>query len=181
MLLCFVREALLHDNPPRSRCPVPGLRCRFPAQSRQRKPTILSLRRQSGGRGLRRDGCMGALGSTARSLATKSQTNLVLSVRSACFATQERNAPCSRLLLVSWPGEASRPYCRGLGRYAEHRGLCCLAALGAPLSVPVSAVCGRRNEREHPAKSAKLSAAANGAGGKLTSPASGAGETVRKR
>ncbi len=68
---------------------------------------------------------MGAIGSTARSLAAKSQTNLVLSVRSACFATQERNAPCSRLMplssaigeasrriAVSWPGEASRPYCR---------------------------------------------------------------------
>lgn len=53
---------------------------------------------------------MGAIGSTARSLATKSQTNLVLSVRSACFATQERNAPCSRLMLMSSAiGEASRP------------------------------------------------------------------------
>ena len=52
---------------------------------------------------------MGAIGSTARSLTTKSQTNLVLSVRSACFATQERNAPCSRLLLMSSAiGEASR-------------------------------------------------------------------------
>ena len=80
------------------------------------------------------------------------------------------------------PGRAKpRGHIAGLGRYAEHRGLCCLAVLGATLSVPVSAVCGRRNEREHPAKSAKLSAAANGADGKLTSPASGAGGTVRKR
>ena len=87
MLLCFVREALVRDNQPRSRCLWPGLLVRVPAQSRQRKPTILSLRRQSGGRGLRRDGCMGALGSTARSLATKSQTNVVFSVRSASFAS----------------------------------------------------------------------------------------------
>jgi hypothetical protein len=45
----------------------------------------------------------------------------------------------------------------------------------------VSPVCGRRNEREHPAKSAKLSAAASGAGAKLVSLPSGAGGTVRKR
>jgi len=53
---------------------------------------------------------MGAIGSSACSLTTKSRTNLVLSVRSACFATQEQHAPCSRLLLRSCPG-----------RHAEHR------------------------------------------------------------
>ena len=115
-----------------------------------------------------------------RSATAKSQTNLVWSVRSACFATQEQTRRAHGY--CGGPGRAKpRGPIAGLGRYAEHRALCWFAALGAPLSVPVSAVCGRRNEREHPAKSAKLSAAANGAGGKLTSPASGAGGTVRKR
>jgi hypothetical protein len=101
---------------------------------------------------------MGAIGSSACSLTTKSQTNVVLSVRSACFVTQEQHAPCSRLMLMSsaigkasrriagvlgdmrsiapillltWPGEASRP----------------LVSLGAPvLFLTVLPVCGRRNE-----------------------------------
>src|SRR5688572_22114078 len=57
------------------------------AQSRQRKPTNLSLRRQSEARELRRGGCMGAINSSARSVAAKSQTNLVLSVRPASFTS----------------------------------------------------------------------------------------------
>ena len=136
---------------------------------------------------------MGALGSTARSLAAKSQTNLVLSVRSACFATQERNAPCSRLMLMSSAiGEASRRIAGVLaGRslaailpvLADMRSIAASAVFGcARMSASaVSPVCDRRNEREHPAKSAKLSAAASGAGAKLVSLPSGAGGTVRKR
>ena len=86
---------------------------------------------------------MGAIGSTARSLAAKCQTNLVLSVRSAIFPNGETERqrsvavgkwPCSRLLPMSWPGEASRPIAcprrqaepravlRCLAR-AKHRGL----------------------------------------------------------
>ena len=192
--MCAHREALRRDNQPLADAFGRFCWTRSPAQSRQRQPTILSLRRQSGGRGLRRDECMGAIGSTARSLATKSQTNLVVSVRSASFASAAPRKLVALTAIADVLGDrrSLAPYCwclgrakprghiAGLGRYAEHRGLCCLAGLGAPLSVPVSAVCDRRNEREHPAKSAKLSAAANGAGGKLTSPASGAGGTVRK-
>jgi hypothetical protein len=56
----------------------------------------------------------GALGSTARSLAAKSQTNLVLSVRPDSFGAKphwrsSESLPGSRLLLLSWPGEAARP------------------------------------------------------------------------
>ena len=178
-VLCDVPEALLYAN--RAAKPaftLPGLLDSFPAQSRQREAKNLTLRRQSGVRGLRRDGCMGALGRPARSLAAKCQTNLVLSVRSATFPNGETERqrsvavgkwPCSRLLLMSWPGEASRPYClssatggasrriavscpceasraiAGLGRYAEHRGLWNLFGR-ARRFLTVSPVCGRRNE-----------------------------------
>jgi len=83
-----------------------------------RSQRILTLRRQGVVRGLRRDGCMGALGRPARSLAAKCQTNFVLSVRSAILPGGETERqrsvasgkwPCSRLLPMSWPGEASRP------------------------------------------------------------------------
>jgi hypothetical protein len=47
---------------------------------------FLTPRRQSVGRGLRRDGNVGALGRPARSLPPWCQTNLVLSVRAASFA-----------------------------------------------------------------------------------------------
>lgn len=58
------------------------------------------------------------------------QLGLVSEVGVSCDAGA--NAPCSRLLLVSWPGEASRP----------------LVSSGAPeLFLTVSPVCGRRNER----------------------------------
>jgi hypothetical protein len=58
---------------------------------------------------------MGALGRTARSLAAKCQTNLVLSVRSATFPNGETERqrsvavgkwPCSRLLLMSLAGRS---------------------------------------------------------------------------
>jgi hypothetical protein len=149
MLLCFVRAALRHDNPPRA--DAFGRFCWFVSRRSRAsaKPIHLSLRRQSGGRGLRRDGCMGALGSTARSLTAKSQTNLVWSVRSVRVATQEQTRSAHGYCCC--PGRAKpRGHIAGLGRYAEHRGLCCLATLGAPLSVPFSAVCGRRNERKRP-------------------------------
>jgi len=53
----------------------------------------LTLRRQSVVRGLRRDGCMGAIGRPARSLATKCQTNLVFPAGSAGFASAACGAP----------------------------------------------------------------------------------------
>ena len=91
-------------TPPQSQQPLAG--SRFPAQSRQRQPIFLTPRRQSVGRGLRRDGCMGALGRPARSLPPWCQTNLVLPVSSAvsvrCNAACEMEAvqklPISRLL-----------------------------------------------------------------------------------
>jgi hypothetical protein len=97
---------------------LPGLRTRSRHSRASAKPANLTLRRQSVVRGLRRDGCMGAIGRPARSLAAKCQTNLVLSVRSAIFPGGETERqrsvasgkwPCSRLLPMSWPGEASRP------------------------------------------------------------------------
>jgi hypothetical protein len=106
-------------TPPRSQrslCRVCWTRSRHSRDSA--KPTNLTLRRQSVVRGLRRDGCMGALGRPARSLAAKCQTNLVLSVRSAILPGGETERqrsvasgkwPCSRLMPMSWPGEASRP------------------------------------------------------------------------
>ena len=134
---------VVRDNQPRSRCLWPGLLDSFPAQSRQRKPSSLTLRRQSEVRGRRRDGCMGAVGRTARSLPAKCQTNLVLSVRSARFGSAACGAtgswPCSRLMprsctgrslavLLLRPRRQAKPHAvlRCLGRYAEHRGLWCL-------------------------------------------------------
>ena len=163
----------LMPTPPQSQQPFAGSRC--PAQSRQRQPSFLTPRRQSVGRGLRRDGNMGALGRPARSLPPWCQTNLVLPVSSAvsvrCNAACEMEAvqkwPISRLIPMCWPGVASRPIA-GLAR-AKHRGLLLISwsdevarpycwswpicgasrpleSLGAPLSLTVSAVCGRRNE-----------------------------------
>lgn len=79
----------------------------------------------------------------------KSQTNLALSVRSACFATQERNAPCSRLLA----GEACTHLAgRSLAAILLVLPICGASrpvlALGAhELCLRVSPVGGRRNER----------------------------------
>jgi hypothetical protein len=149
-------------TPPQSQQHFAG--SRFPAQSRQRQPSFLTPRRQSVGRGLRRDGNMGALGRPARSLPPWCQTNLVLPVSSAvsvrCNAACEMEAvqkwPISRLmpvsctgrslavlLLMSWPDEVARPYCRSWPICGASRPL---ESLGAPLSLTVSAVCGRRNE-----------------------------------
>jgi hypothetical protein len=135
----------------------------FTAQSRQRKPTILTPRRQSEVRGLRRDGYMGAPARPARSLTARCQTNLDLPVRSAIFPSggmeRQRNAavgkwPCSRLMLVSCTGRslavlllvlvgrslatilpAGRTKSRGLFAFRA-RTICVLT---------VSTVCGRRN------------------------------------
>ena len=164
----------LMPTPPQSQQHFAG--SRFPAQSRQRQPSFLTPRRQSVGRGLRRDGCMGALGRPARSLPPWCQTNFVLPVSSAvsvrCNAACEMEAvqkwPISRLLprprrqaepravmLVSCPCEASRAiadFLAGRSRAAILLSwpICGasrpLASLGAPLSLTVSAVCGRRNE-----------------------------------
>jgi len=104
---------------------LPGLRNRSRRSRDSAKPTNLTLRRQSVVRGLRRDGCMGAIGSTARSLATKCQTNLVFPARSVSFASAACGAPreldrprdyclasatggASRRIAVSCPCEASR-------------------------------------------------------------------------
>ena len=153
---------------PRSRFIFAGSAGLVPGVSRDSaKPTNLTLRRQSVVRGLRRDGCMGALGSTARSLAAKCQTNLVLSVRSATFPNGETERqrsvavgkwPCSRLMPLSWPGEASRPIA-GPRRHAEHRAhiagpgrgeasrplVSCFSGRARAV-LTVSPVCGRRNE-----------------------------------
>ena len=94
-------------------------------------------------------------------MTVKSQTNLVCSVSPDIGA----KLPVSRLLLVSWPGEASRPF----------------PFSGAPeLFLTVSTVCGQCNatqrERVFPVSSeAEWSVAA----AKLASQSSGAGETVR--
>jgi hypothetical protein len=125
-------------------------------------------------------GAWAALGRPARSLAAKCQTNLVLSVRSATFPNGETERqrsvavgkwPCSRLMPLSWPGEASRPIAcprrqaepravlRCLAR-AKHRGLLLMSwpicGASRPLEsfcfgrarriLTVSPVCGRRNE-----------------------------------
>ena len=94
-------------------------------------------------------------------MTVKSQTNLACSVSPDIGA----KLPVSRLMLVSWPGEASRP----------------LGSLGAPeLFLTVSPVCGQCNatqrERVFPVSSeAEWSVAA----AKLASQSSGAGGTVR--
>jgi hypothetical protein len=62
---------------------------------------FLTPRRQSVGRGLRRDGCMGALGRPARSLPPWCQTNLVLPVSSA--VSVRCNAACEMEAVQKWP------------------------------------------------------------------------------
>jgi hypothetical protein len=79
------------------------------------------------------------------------------------------------------PDDSQKPLKENLGQTAGLvAGASLLIDYTLTVSVSVSAVCDRRNEREHPAESARQSASANGAGGKLTSPASGAGGTVPK-
>ena len=93
------------------------------------------------------------------------------------------------LLLSSAIGEASRRNADALagrslaailltGRYAEHRGLWCPESPGATLSLPVSAVCERRNEWNGNA-ACEVAVKWSGAVAKLTSPASGAAEACR--
>ena len=187
-MLCAVREALLHAN--RAAKPaftLPGLLdCRSPAQSRQREANKSdSSTAERSARAATR-WVHGRARQTARSLTAKCQTNLVLSVRSASFPNGETERqrsvavgkwPCSRLMPMSWPGEASRPYClssatggasrriavscpceasraiAGLGRYAEPRGLWNLVSSGAhDCFLTVSPVCGRRNEAKRSAE-----------------------------
>ena len=85
------------------------------AQSRQRKPTILTLRWWSETEGWSAVGARAAESSHACSPTAECQTNLVLSVRSAIFPSdgmeRQRNAavgkwPCSRLMLVSCTGRS---------------------------------------------------------------------------
>jgi len=130
---------------PRSRCPtLPCLLASFPASARQREANCSDSSTAEWSARVATRWCMGALGSTARSLMARCQTNLVLSVRSGIFPSSETERqrsiavgkwPCSRLLPMSWPGGASRPiacprrqakpravYLRCLAR-AKHRGL----------------------------------------------------------
>ncbi len=107
------------------------------------KPKFLTLRWWSETAGCAVKGQKGNRDRRLCSPTAECQTNLVLSVRSAIFPNGEmerqRNVavgkwPCSRLMPMSWPGEASRtiacprrrrslaPYCRCLAR-AKHRGL----------------------------------------------------------
>jgi len=65
------------------------------------KANSLTPRRQSVGRGLRRDGNMGALGRPARSLPPWCQTNLVLPVSSA--VSVRCNAACEMEAVRKWP------------------------------------------------------------------------------
>ena len=155
---------------------LPGLLASFPAQSRQREAKNLTLRRQSVVRGLRRDGCMGAIGRPARSLAAKCQTNLVFPAGSASFGAKPHRRSseswtvpaiiawssaiggASRRIAVSCPCEASRAIACP-GRHAEHRAHIGSSGRGeasrplvscfsgrARAVLPVSPVCGRRNE-----------------------------------
>ena len=91
-------------------------------------------------------GCWGVISSAACSLTPKSQANLVWSVSPGSFAPAKAGRShgygaglalgdmrsIAPILLLAWPGEASRP----------------LESLGAPeLFLTVLPVCGRRNER----------------------------------
>ena len=73
------------------------------------------------------------------------------------FGDRQRLAP----IFFCWPDEVSRP----------------LESLGAPLSLPVSAVCGRRNEREQ--STVRGGCGSEWSGRKVMSPASGAAEACR--
>ena len=98
---------------------------RFPAQSRQRQPSFLTPRRQSVGRGLRRDGNMGALGRPARSLPPWCQTNLVLPVSSA--VSVRCNVACEMEAVRKWPISRLLPRPR---RQAEPRAVMLMSLAG---------------------------------------------------
>ena len=96
---------------------------RFPAQSRQRQPSFLTPRRQSVGRGLRRDGNMGALGRPARSLPPWCQTNLVLPVSSA--VSVRRNAACEMEAVRKWPISRLLPRLSATGGASRRNAVSC--------------------------------------------------------
>ena len=115
----------LMPTPPQSQQQFAG--SRFPASSRQRQPIFLTPRRQSVGRGLRRDGNMGALGRPARSLPPWCQTNLVLPVSSA--VSVRCNVACEMKAVQKWPISRLLPRPR---RQAEPRAV-------MPMSCPCEA------------------------------------------
>ena len=104
---------------------------RFPAQSRQRQPSFLTPRRQSVGRGLRRDDNMGALGRPARSLPPWYQTNhLAVGPPSVSSAVSvRRNVACEMEAVQKWPISRLLPRPR---RQAEPRAV-------MPMSCPCEA------------------------------------------
>jgi hypothetical protein len=143
---------------------------------READSSFLTLRRWSGTAGCAMKWQKGNRDRRPCSPTTECQTNLVLSVRSAIFPNGETERqrsvavgkwPCSRLMLC--PGRAKprglllvlgdrrslAPYCgvlpvRSIAGYCWSWPICGasrpLESLGAPLSLTVSAVCGRRNE-----------------------------------
>jgi hypothetical protein len=157
---------------PRSRCVPrsPGLRTRSRHSRVSAKPTNLTLRRQSVVRGLRRDGCMGAIGRPARSLAAKCQTNTLrwATVSEVGHSSGRRNgapAECSvRKMAVLTAiadvlaGRSLAAYCgvlpvRSIAGYCwstwsgeASRPLVSCFSGRARRFLTVSAVCGRRNE-----------------------------------
>ena len=160
-------------------CRVCWTRCS--AQSRCAKPKLLSLRRQSGGPSGRRQRETGLARPPDRKPDAEVSDQCGLISESDQFRASESWSG-SRLFRWSCPG-----------RHAKHRAHNAAAVAGRSLAafsflafgsaravLTVLPVCGRRNEREHPADAARQSAAASGAGGKLASQSSGAGGTVPK-
>ena len=118
----IVAFAVRSCQPPHeARCDVAGLLDSFPAQSRKRKPSVLTLRWWSGADGWPAWGEREAESSRACSPTAECQTDVVCGVRSARFRSAAHESwPCSRLLLAlgrtksrglmleSCPCEASR-------------------------------------------------------------------------
>jgi hypothetical protein len=115
---------------------------------------FLTLRRQGGVCGRRRDGGVGALGRPARSLAAKCQTNLVLSVRPDSFREQsgmkagrahgycrclDRAKPRGPIACPRRQAEP-RAVLRWLAREQRLVGYCCLADMR---SIAASGIFGR--------------------------------------
>ena len=89
------------------------------------KANSLTPRRQSVGRGLRRDGNMGALGRPARSLPPWCQTDLDLSVSSV--VSVRRNVACEMKAVRKWPISRLMPRPR---RQAEPRAVLLMSLAG---------------------------------------------------